>query len=185
MSITQEVHDYVKKACEDEKNKYGMAPYHHHFLSVVNYAKRLAKEREADEEIVEIAAWLHDIGSIEDDIGEHHLTGPLIAQRLLKDKGYPQERIDAVKHCIRAHRGSQDIPRETIEAECVADADAMSHFDNITSLFRLAMVTKEMDEEEARAFIVAKLQRSYKKLTPAAKEVIKPRYEAAMLLFDQ
>ncbi len=185
MSITQQAHDYVLAACKQETNKYGMAPYTHHFLTVVKYAKQLAQERGADEEIVEIAAWFHDIGSIEHEIKDHHIIGPEIAERFLKNHHYPQEKIEAVKHCINAHRGSQGIPRKTIEAECVADADALSHFDNVPSLFRLAMVTMNMEEEEARAFVLGKLKRSHNKLTPTAKKLITKKYEAALVLLEK
>jgi uncharacterized protein len=58
----------------------------------------------------------------------------------------------------------------------------MSHFDNIGSLFNLALVTRKLETEEAVKFVRGKLDRSYKKLTLRAKIIIKPKYEAAMLL---
>ena len=183
--MVREIQRYVESECRKETNIYGMNAYDGHFVSVVKYAKLLAEETGADMEIVELSAWLHDIGSIvSGDSENHHIVGSVHAEQLLKKYNYPQDRIDRVKHCILAHRGSQDIPRESIEAECVADGDALSHFDGINSLFYLALVVKKLDPFEAKIFVREKLQRSWKKVTPRAKALIKPKYDAAMLLLE-
>ncbi len=182
MDLVEEIREYVKKECGKETNFFGMNAYDYHFVSMVKYAKQLAEETGADMEIVEIAAWLHDIGSILGDYKNHHISGAEHAEKLLTKYNYPKDRIERIKHCILAHRGSKDIKRETIEAECIADADAMSHFDNIASLFYLALVTRKLETNESRTFVKEKLQRSWNKLTPRAKAVIKPKYDAAMLL---
>jgi uncharacterized protein len=185
MDIVEEVRKYVEAECRRDTNIFGMNAYTGHFVSVVRYAKLLAEETCADMEIVELSAWLHDIGSIiEGDSENHHLVGSAHAEELLKKYNYPQDRIDRIKHCIIAHRGSKDIPRESIEAECIADADALSHFDNINSLFYLALVARKLEPFEAKIFVREKLERSWKKVTPRAKDLIKPKYEAAMILLN-
>jgi uncharacterized protein len=183
MDIVEEIRKYVESECRKDSNVFGMNAFDGHFVSVVKYAKLLAKETGADMEIVELSAWLHDIGSItQGDSENHHILGSIIAEDLLKKYDYPKERIERIKHCIFAHRGSKTIPRETIEAECVADADAMSHFDNINSLFYLALVARKIAPFEAKIFVKEKLERSWNKVTPRAKVIIKPKYDAAMLL---
>ncbi len=184
MNVAEEVKKYVRKECKKDTNFFGISAYNHHFVSTVKYAKILAKKTGADEEIVEIAAWLHDIASILGNYENHHITGAEHAEKILKKYNYPKEKIKKIKHCIKAHRGSKDIPRETVEAECIADADAMSHFDNISSLFYLALVARKLDTNQAKKFIKEKLERSWKKITPRAKAIIKPKYEAAMVLLD-
>ncbi|MEA3430242.1 MAG: HD domain-containing protein [Nanoarchaeota archaeon] len=183
MDIVEEVRKYVKEECQKETNFFGMAAYDHHFVSMVKYAKQLAKETGADIEIVELAGWLHDIASILGDYDNHHISGAKYAEELLTKYNYPKEKIEQIKHCIIAHRGSKDIPRETIEAECIADADALSHFDNVSSLFNLALVTRRLKIEEAQQFVARKLERSWNKLTPRAKAMIKLKYDSAMILF--
>ncbi|MFA5126944.1 MAG: HD domain-containing protein [Patescibacteria group bacterium] len=171
----------VKKECQRETNIYGMNAYEH-IKSVVKYAEMLAQKRKADEEIVKISAWLHDMGSILGDTENHHVSSGIYAEELLKKYNYPQDKIDAIKHCIFAHRGSQNIKRETIEAECLADADSMSHFDSVVGLFRLALITKKMTEAEAKEFVYNKLMRSWNKLTSEAKDIIKDKYLAVETL---
>jgi len=183
--IVEKVRKHMEEECKKESNFFGMDAYTHHFISVVKYAKQLAKERGADMEIVEISAWLHDIGSIYGDYDNHHVSGGKYSEKILLEYGYPLEKIEKVKHCILAHRGSRTIARETVEAECIADADALSHFDNLSSLFNLALVRRKLNIDDAKTFVRDKLERSWNKLTPKAKEIIKSKYEAAMLLLKE
>ena len=45
---------------------------------------------------------------------------------ILKQEGWEQDRIEAVQHCIRAHRYRDDRePPETIEAKVIFDADKL------------------------------------------------------------
>jgi uncharacterized protein len=106
----------VEEECKKPTSKYGYEPYPCHFVPMVKYAKKLAKRLKADEEVVEIAAWLHDVGSIIYGRDNHHITGAKIAEEKLKELGYPPEKkIELVKKCILNHRGSKQNKRETIE----------------------------------------------------------------------
>jgi predicted hydrolase (HD superfamily) len=178
--IVDEVRKIVLDACNSPSNTFGDV-WGNHFAHVVMFAKDLAKRTGADEEIVEIAALLHDYASIsnKDWCEDHHIKGAELAEGILKRLGYPQDRIDRVKHCIYAHRGSKSIPRETKEAQCVADADAMSHFYNIPALMWVALVNKGLDAVAGKKWVADKLERSWNKLSPLAKEIVKEKYDAA------
>ena len=180
--IIKKVQAEVKRECQKDSNIYEMNAYGH-FVHVAEYGKILAKKRKADSEIIELAAWMHDIGSVLGDMTNHHIVGAKYAGELLAKYNYSQDKIEAVQHCILAHRGSQKIKRETLEAICLADADAMTHFDRVADLFRLALVSMKMDYKEAEKFVYEKLGRSYKKLTPTAKKIVKKKYEAVKVLF--
>ena len=185
MTIAKKAQEHTRKLCAKQENIFGMEAYDHHFVSVVRYAKQLAKKTNANKEIVEVSAWLHDVGSVLGDYKNHHITGAKYAGKFLEKNNYPKEKIEAVQHCIMAHRGSKQIPRKTIEAKCLADADAMAHFDQVGSLFSLAMKTHHMSVPEAEKFILAKLQRSYKKLTPRAKKIVAEKYRATKILLKR
>ncbi|MBR9691836.1 HD domain-containing protein [Candidatus Woesearchaeota archaeon] len=182
--MIDEIRQHVLEQCQKDTNRYPGA-FDEHFVLMVERAKQLAEKLNADKEIVEIAAWLHDIGSIVYGTSEnHHVTSSEYTEKLLKEKGYASDKIEKIKHCIIAHRGSQDVPRESVEAECVASADAMSHFDNIPSLFKLGLVIKGKNLDEAQEFVKGKLENSWNKLIPEAKEIIKDKYEAMKVLLD-
>lgn len=181
-NIVEEIRNFVEDECKKPTSKYGYDPFPAHFVPVHKYAKKLAEELNADVEIVELAAWLHDIGSIINGREEHHITGRDIAEEKLREFNYPEERIEKIKHCIFAHRGSQNILRETIEAQIIADADVMSHFDNIAGPFKAAFVYENLSQIEAMESIRKKCINMYNKLSKEAKEIIKPKFEAAMIL---
>jgi uncharacterized protein len=91
-----------------------------HVLRVMRLAVRLAEAEGADVEVVRTAALLHDIAG---DRAQHHLVGAQRARELLA--GAPPEFVEAVAHCIEAHRFSQPPAPRTLEAQCLNDADKL------------------------------------------------------------
>jgi len=100
-----------------------------HIERVYRMSERLAKAEGADLEIVHAAALLHDADGTTPGSAarkEHHLRSAEFAGRILRDEGWPEEKIRAVQHCIRAHRFRGDAePPETLEAKCLFDADKL------------------------------------------------------------
>lgn len=100
-----------------------------HIQRVYNMAERLARIEGGDLEIVHAAALLHDSrGTMpgSNERAEHHLASAVFAAEVLAEEGWPQDRIEAVQHCIRAHRFRDKRERpETIEAKVVFDADKL------------------------------------------------------------
>lgn len=174
----------VEQQCRDKANIFGYEIWTYHMVIVIQYAKLLAEKLGADTEIVEIAAILHDYASVKGKelFDEHHIHGANEAERILRGYGYPQERIDKVKHCIRSHRGSQSIPRESKEAICVASADAMAHIDQIPSLLHMVYFKKKMAIDEGAKWVKDKIERSWNKLCPEAKEMVRSKYESAKII---
>lgn len=182
--LTKQISKIVETTCRQKTNYFGYGAWTHHILPVVKYAKLMAAKLGADQEIVEIAALLHDYASVKDHklYEDHHLHGAKLAEQILQKFHYPQNKIEQVKYCILCHRGSKVEKKLTKEALCVADADAMAHFDDIASLFYLAFHNHKMGIDEANDWLRQKLERSWKKISPTAKELIKDKYEASKLL---
>lgn len=111
---------------------------------------------------------------------EHNIYGAEIAEELLTKLNYPKDRTEKVKNCVLNHRGSKDRPRNTIEEQCVADADVIAHFDCIPSLFCLAYNELNLSMSEGREFVRKKLERDYSKLSEHTRELLKDRYENIM-----
>lgn len=183
--IVGKIRRFVQAECKKPTSKYGYDIYTHHFVQVRDYAKKLAEDLNAEVEIVELAAWLHDIGSIIYGRENHHITSCEIAEKKLKELGYPADKIEKIKQCIYSHRGSTNIERQTREAQIIADADAMSAFDNIGGQFKATFIYDNMTQEESRKYVAQKLINSYNKLSDMAKKIIKPKFDAAMLLLKE
>ncbi|MAG11934.1 MAG: hypothetical protein CMI52_03965 [Parcubacteria group bacterium] len=185
MNIIEQIKDFVEEECKKPSSVYGYEPFNNHFVPTVQYAEKLANELGGDTEIVILAAWLHDIGSIMHGREDHHTTGSQIAEKKLQELNYPQENIDLIKKCILNHRGSQQNNRESIEEKIVADADTMSAFDNLAGIFKAALVYENKTQDEAQKSVREKLERKYKNLHfDQSKKIIAPKYEATMLLLE-
>ena len=181
--ITKKVKQFVEDECKKPSSKYGYEPFPYHFAPMVKYATKLADELKADKEIVIVAGWLHDIGSIIYGRENHHITSAKVAEKLLKKLNYPVDRIERVKNCILNHRGSVKNKCVSLEEKIISDADAMSNFDNISGIFKAALVYEKMDQGEAKLSVRNKLKNKWQQLNfDKSKEMIRPRYEAAMLL---
>lgn len=181
-SITREIALIVRDACACESNIFGFGIWTHHIVHVVRWGRLLARLCGGDQEIVELAALLHDYAAVKDEAlyAEHHVHGPQEAEKLLKSMGYPQRRIEAVKYCIATHRGSVPTQRQSIEAQCLADADAMAHIEQVPSLMRMVFVERGLGIDEGTRWVRAKLERSWNKLSPLAQEMMRDKYHAVL-----
>jgi uncharacterized protein len=96
-----------------------------HVQAVVRLAMRLAELTGADAEIVEAAAWLHDVAKGESK--DHGPDGAIAARRILSGTDYPPIKTEAVAVAIARHVGLwTDEPIEPLEAAVVWDADKLS-----------------------------------------------------------
>ncbi|GIK36965.1 MAG: hypothetical protein BroJett011_07980 [Chloroflexota bacterium] len=180
--MISEIERIVEEACARETNSFGYGFWTHHITQVAQNAKRLAPLFKADPEIVEIAALLHDYASVKDPAlyQDHHRHGPVEAEKLLNQLGYPQAKIEAVKHCIATHRGSVPSQRNSAEAECLANADAVTHLEQVPSLLHLTFVQRGMGIDEGTQWVREKLGRSWQKLSPQVQAMMQKRYEAVL-----
>lgn len=185
MDIILKVRTFVEDECKKETSKYGYEPFPFHFTPVVNYAAKLADELGGDKEVILVAAWLHDIGSIIVGRSNHHITGAKIAEEKLKELNYPIEKIELVKKCILNHRGSQKNNRKSIEEQILAEADTMSAFDNISGIFKAAFIYENLDQAQAIEAVWEKLSNKWNQLHfEKSKILIRPKFEAAMILLN-
>ena len=183
MDIIREIRDFVENECKKPSSKYGYDPFTFHFVPMVNHAEVLADELGGDKEIILIAAWLHDIGSIIYGRKDHHITSSKIAEEKLKELDYPQDKIEQVKECILSHRGSQKIKSESLEAQIIIEADTLSAFNDISGLFQCAFVYEKLPRTEAKKSVIQKLENKWNQLQfEKSKIIVKPKYEAIMML---
>jgi len=176
----EKIKKLVESTCRRKSNYFGYRAWSEHIVPVIYYAKLLAKKLKADVEIVELAAILHDYGSVSKNEWylNHHIIGARLAEEVLRKYNYPPERIKQVQHCIMAHRASKRIRAETLEAKIIACADSMAHFANISSLLYLAFMQHGLSTTDGRQFVLDKLRRSWQKLMPVARKILNKKYRA-------
>lgn len=101
-----------------------------HIRRVLALAERIGAAEGADLEIVRAAVLLHDAAGAESHGGgqaraAHHHTSAEFARQVLEAEGWPADRLEAVLHCIRAHRFRGDEAPRTLEAQVVFDSDKL------------------------------------------------------------
>ena len=167
--------------CRRPSNRFGMGCYDH-IAAVVKNSELLAERYGADKEIVMIASWLHDIASVTDYAlyEDHHIHGAEIAGDLLTQWSYDPSKIPLIQACIRNHRGSVCLEKNSVEELCVADADAISHFDSLPSLLYLVYAERKMNYEDGKRFVKEKLERSFHKLSSSSKAYYQNKYQQIM-----
>ena len=177
--IVEQIEIEVRKLSDDYKNK---SENHYdfwkeHIKLVYEEAIELAKQNNADEEIVRLAALLHDIALIK-KVGtkaDHHINGKIIAEEMLTKFSYPKEKMERVLKCIYNHRSSKNA--ESIEELCVADADILSHFDNIPMLFSLAYNENNVSIDDVRKLLKEYFQKDFNDLSDKTKKEFEEKYK--------
>ena len=83
-TMRDSIEQIVEQACAADTNIFGYDIWTHHILKVIENTKRLALRFDADPEIVELAALLHDYANIKDKslYEDHHIHGPIEAEKL-------------------------------------------------------------------------------------------------------
>ena len=168
--IKDEVLALNQKYMEESEDHYDF--WKQHIKYVVDNALNLASKYQADAEIVELGALLHDIALIA-KIGtkkDHHMNGAVLAKELLSKYEYSQDRAELVIGCVFNHRTSKNATN--IEELCVADADIMAHFDNMNMIINHAKKhNATMDD------VIERCRHDFEDLSETSKEIFKPKYE--------
>ncbi|MHA2142393.1 MAG: HD domain-containing protein [Candidatus Thorarchaeota archaeon] len=110
---------------------HNMALYNYrfdHIMQVVLIAKRLGQEMGADEQVVTLAAWLHDIAKPGmGGMQKHGEAGAEMAREILLEKSVSEEVVDRVCDVIRKHVGlTLEKPVQPLEAQVLWDADKIA-----------------------------------------------------------
>ncbi|MFU1781391.1 HD domain-containing protein [Haloarcula japonica] len=130
-----------------------------HAKRVRDVALRLAGhcDGSVDRDVLAASAWLHDIGRPLERTGEiddHDEWATAEAAQLLAAEGVEPDRVDRIKHCIRAHsiRTSSPEPK-TLEAKLLFDADKLDAA-GARGLVRLACIVGERSGRTGEKYAV-------------------------------
>lgn len=148
-----------------------------HVKYVVKEALYLANKYNANKEIVELGALLHDIALIA-NVGtrkDHHINGGVIARELLSKYDYNEDKLERVIGCVINHRSSKNATN--VEELCVADADILAHFDNIPMLYNSAFNRYNVNLDDINEWMKNEFEKDYNDLSDKTKEEFKERYK--------
>lgn len=123
--LTRSLWAISRRYCEEEGGPHGPD----HTERVYHLALALGRDLGGRLDILAPAALLHDIGRRAESESKggvcHALKGAELAWTILADLGFAAADIEAITHCIRAHRFRSGEPPRTLEAEILFDADKL------------------------------------------------------------
>lgn len=123
-----EVMENIQKAVEGELSC--SAHDMEHINRVHILCLRVSKGLDLDVDVLRAAALLHDIARVKEDNDnsgrtDHAMLSAEMAEPILRDAGFPEEKIPHVQACIRSHRFKTGLRAESPEAEVLFDADKL------------------------------------------------------------
>ena len=162
------------------KDEYNI--YREHIQYVYKYVVLLSKDKNVDKEVLELSALLHDISMTDMtlDRSRHNEFGADIAEQLLRESNYPEDKVQLVKKCILNHSKRRSEYRTTEEEQILVDADGLSHFDAIKKLYSLPSLVMGLSEEDSVRFVQDKLTGDYNELSDDLKSLVKEKYDRVM-----
>ena len=177
----------IKKMIKKECSTLGFIDdwfYEIHLLGVEKFAKYLLKKiPKADEEVVMLGVWLHDLQRIRGIRGNHAKIGSIEAEKVMKKFGFEKNIIKHVKEIILAHPCNTKLRPKTVEGKILASADAMSHC--INDFYLTIATTGQRNMKEYKKWALEKLDKDYNKkiFFDFAKKKIKERHDILKKLF--
>ena len=98
-----------------------------HVLRVTRTAEEIGKQLGADLEILRAAALLHDAAGADprENRAQHQNASAELARQTLQEEGWPEDRVEAVLHCIVSHRYRGKQRPKSLEAQILFDADKL------------------------------------------------------------
>ncbi len=112
--------DKIRELAKKELEKNDLVHGWEHTRRVCELSKKLGKEENADLEVLEFAALLHDVG-IHESRKKHGEKSADIARDILKNYDRKEKVID----CIRSHRFGNSSKSKSIETKVLQDADML------------------------------------------------------------
>ena len=115
------------------------------------------------------------------DRSKHNEDGAAIAEQLLRENNYPEDKMQFVKKCILNHSSKRAEYRTTQEEKILVDADGLSHFDSINNLYNLAHNVMGLNDDDTLKFIQDKLTSDYNEISDELKYLIDDKYNNVMI----
>ena len=155
--LISDIKKHLDEVCNDDRVKYHINP-------VVKIAKKMAKDLDADIQIVEIAAYMHDITKMTGERKDHHITGAIYTRDFLKNYNIEEYKVNKIMDCIKKHRGNSEFSRNTLEEKIIATADAVAHIEHPLTLFYAWYGRRNCSIDDGADGILSKLNRSWNKI---------------------
>jgi putative nucleotidyltransferase with HDIG domain len=164
--------------------------YPNHVLVVTANAKVLAKRFDANVELSQVAALLHDVADfkMKRRNPEHETESLKVARQLMGEFGYTGQEVSlVVEDAIRLHSCHGSERPQSKEGLVLATADSLAHLQTDFYVFATWGPGKERTLEETKTWVLQKIERdlSNKISFDEVREEARPDYELVKALFSR
>jgi HD superfamily phosphodiesterase len=176
--------EYVVEACQRPENVFGPSFFEEHLAVVAECGSRLAARLQADANIVELAAYLHDLSAVCDPatLPVHAEASADVATRVLNERGYPTAVVARTAGAIRSHSTPLPIGGASPEAVCLSNADAAARMLRPAYWLYFAFKVRNLGFEEGRRWLRALIERQWGDMIEPARELVGAQYSKVMEL---
>ncbi|MDD3301927.1 MAG: HD domain-containing protein [Candidatus Gracilibacteria bacterium] len=126
--MKNKIKQIIKEAKKISKKAKGSHDWDH-TMRVCNLCLKIGEKENADLEVLEIAAILHDIGRIKQDKCKgkvcHAEAGGIMSRELLEKYELEKDKFENIIHCIETHRFRGNKIPLTKEAKILFDSDKL------------------------------------------------------------
>ncbi len=202
--------DSIERITQEASTYFSQAHASHrwdHTLRVYRLSHQIGEKEGANLEILLPAALLHDIARAREDASKgglcHAREGARMAGEMLRGLQWQERSVEAVVHCIAAHRFRNEVTPQTLEARVLFDADKLDSIGavGIGRAFLFAGETgarlhnKDINPEDAAAYgledtayreYLVKLSRvKDRMMTPTGKDMALERHQFMEKFFER
>ncbi len=184
LALKERISQQIRKEITTESAVHGSD----HTFRVLQNCLNIGAKEKADLEVLTAAALLHDLGK---ELGyrslEHAEKSAVVAEKILREIAFPEDRIGRVMEAIRTH--DDDVPlseRKSLESRILFDADKIEAF-GVIGICRVLMEfgRKGKDMEDVakwwRNGLEKRLDGVY---TETAKKIIMEDYDVSKNFFE-
>ena len=126
--IQERIWQHVKADLDDEP-----VASTDHVERMTRWCQELGPAADADMEVLIPGALLHDVGVVINR-KKHYVAGRTRATEILRESGFPEDKIDAALHVLEAHSRYGGPEPQSTEAKVGQDADALEYIGAIGTL---------------------------------------------------
>jgi uncharacterized protein len=172
------IQEIVFSDCNKVENVFTPLYYNEHIMAVTKYSLEIAEYYQADREVVEIAAYLHDISAIRDisTVKTHATDSGIIAEEILKDLKYPEDFINKVVACINNHSTPIKATNGNIESMCLSNADVLSKLMNPAYWFFYVYSIKKFEYNKGIEWLKKEIINKWSMLDDYARQIGNEKY---------
>lgn len=182
--LSADIRGFVHHACQRSENVFGPSFFDQHIAVVAECATSLAQRLGADVEVVELAAYLHDISVVRDPatMPNHAELSADLAKQILLERGYPRDRATEVARSIALHSEPLAIGSASPEAVCLSNADALARILRPAYWMYMAFGVRKYGFEEGRQWLISLFEKQWHSLVAPAKELVGGQHAATLEL---